>query len=79
MRWVLPLLLVVALAVCVADPSRARRARRPRLPRAALAGPSWAPREAIAPDITGDAAAMQRAMFDASTGTLTWFDDEAYN
>jgi hypothetical protein len=38
MRWLLPLVLVVVLAVCAADTPPARK---PKLPRAVLAGPVW--------------------------------------
>jgi hypothetical protein len=87
-RWLIPLVLVVVLAVSALD---APRVARPKLPRAVLAGDRWMPPEVGAP---GQGAAQspdpgsfdaaqtdpaQRASFDAATGTLTWLDDERYN
>lgn len=88
MRWLIPLIIVVVLAVSALD---APRAVKPKLPRAVLAGRRWIPPEVGAP---GQGAAhqpdagsfdgaqtdtAQRATFHAATGTLTWFDDERYN
>ena len=87
MRWLLPLILVVALAICAADPTATSARKRART---VHGGPAW-----MHPQIPrgerGDhdddvaafadqAPALQTASFDAATGTLTWFgDDYCYN
>ena len=88
MRWLIPLVIVVVLAVSALD---APRVAKPKHPRAVLAGGRWMPPEVGAPGQgtahppdPGSAGAAQtdtaqRASFDAATGTLTWLDDERYN
>jgi hypothetical protein len=83
MRWVLPLIVAAALAICAADHSRASARRRRRT---VLDGPAWLGSELpLAPGgddpVTEDRrpAARQAATFDAATGTLSWADDERYN
>jgi hypothetical protein len=89
MRWLLPLLLVVVLAVCAADDISASARKRART---GLDGPAWMHPEvppsgpvgghdqAVTASEDPQAAALQTARFDAATGTLTWFDDdERYN
>jgi hypothetical protein len=84
MRWLLPLILVVALAVCAADYTSASARKRAR---AGLDGPAWMHPQVPPADRGGgndrvtvsadrQAAAVPTATFDAATGTLTWFDDD---
>ena len=85
MRWVLPLIFAVALAICAVDHGSVSARRRRRT---ALDGPAWMDPEAPAPpgddDVTATEdrrpAARQAATFDAVTGILSWADDdERYN
>ena len=88
MRWLLPFVFALALAVCTADDLPAPRRKRVW---EAFDGGIWADPEGAAlgrasfhapggPRFHDDpAAAGQSATFDAATGTLTWFDDENYN
>jgi hypothetical protein len=89
MRWLLPLILVVALAICAADPTSASARKRAR---AGQGGPAWMHPQVppsvhrrghdhdVAAFADHQAAALQTATFDAATGTLTWFDDDyCYN
>jgi hypothetical protein len=81
-RWLLPLLFAIALALCSVDPVPSRRKKRdrsaldaelPPLDFARLARGSY--RERVT--VRYDGPASQCGRFDATTGTLTWFDDAA--
>jgi hypothetical protein len=88
MRWFLPLILAVALAICAADHASASARKRART---RFDGPAWMhpqvpPGERgghdqdVAAFADRQTAALQTATFDAATGTLTWFDDDyCYN
>ncbi|HEX2691169.1 MAG TPA: hypothetical protein VHN14_31370 [Kofleriaceae bacterium] len=82
MRWFLPLVFALALAVRTADHVRVYRRK---CGREALEGSAWTHPDVgeIGPTVTEASAwqlaTVQRATFDAKAGTLTWFDDENYN
>jgi hypothetical protein len=90
MRWLLPLVVAVALAICAVDPTSPSSRRRART---ALDRPAWlhpqvpvgaAGHDHTVPAATAtedrQAATRQTATFDPATGMLTWFDDdEGYN
>jgi hypothetical protein len=87
MRWFLPLVFALALAVRTADHVRAYRRK---CGREVLEGSAWTHTDAGDVGLSGDSttvteasawqlATVQRATFDAKAGTLTWFDDENYN